>query len=85
MERDLNTALYKLLAKGLVPSRFPPTVQPSAPPALSGNLAAMALEHYNKAKAHLRQGDWAAYGKELKELEKILKQLAKRNKKDFGK
>ncbi len=85
MERDLNTALYKLLAQGLVPSKFPPTVQPSAPPAPSGNLAAMALEHYNKAKAHLRQGDWAAYGKELKELEKILKQLAKRNKKDFGK
>jgi hypothetical protein len=36
----------------------------------------LALEHYNKAKDHLRQGNWAEYGRELEHLEKILKEIS---------
>ena len=43
---------------------------------ISTNLGALALEHYNKAKAHLRKGEWAEYGKELDNLERILKEMS---------
>jgi hypothetical protein len=39
------------------------------------NLGALALEYYNKAKDYLRQGNWAEYGRELENLEKILQEL----------
>jgi hypothetical protein len=42
----------------------------------SSNLGALALEHYNKAKAYLRQGNWAEYGRELENLEKILEKIS---------
>jgi len=35
-----------------------------------------ALEHYNKAKDHLRRGDWSGYGRELESLEKILEAIS---------
>ena len=38
-------------------------------------LGLTALEHYNKAKAYLRQGNWAGYGMELEQLERILKEM----------
>jgi hypothetical protein len=41
-------------------------------------LGTSALNHYNKAKAYLRDGDWAGYGRELKDLEEILKKIASR-------
>ena len=41
------------------------------------DLGVRALTHYNKAKDYLRQGDWAGYGRELEQLENILKQLSK--------
>ena len=34
------------------------------------------MEHYNKAKAYLRQGKWAEYGRELENLEKLLKEMS---------
>jgi len=36
----------------------------------------LALEHYNKANDSLRQGNWAEYGRELENLEKILKEMS---------
>jgi hypothetical protein len=36
------------------------------------DMGVKALDHYRKAKEHLRNGNWAGYGKELEELEKIL-------------
>ena len=42
----------------------------------SSNLGVMALDHYNRAKEYLRQGNWAGYGEELAKLEEILEQLS---------
>jgi hypothetical protein len=39
-------------------------------------LGVLALEHYNKAKDYLREGNWADYGRELENLEKVLKELS---------
>jgi uncharacterized membrane protein (UPF0182 family) len=42
----------------------------------TSDLGVLALEHYNKAKDHLRQGNWAEYGRELENLEKVLKKIS---------
>ena len=41
------------------------------------DLGALALQHYNQAKAYLSKGDWAGYGQELEKLEAVLKQMVK--------
>ncbi len=40
------------------------------------NLAQEALDHYNRAQENLREGDWAAYGEEIDQMEEVLNQLA---------
>ena len=32
----------------------------------------LVIDHYRKAKEHLRNGNWSGYGRELEQLEKIL-------------
>jgi hypothetical protein len=50
---------------------------PAVPKTLeTHDLGGIALEHYNKAKDYLRQGNWAGYGKELENLERVLKEIA---------
>jgi uncharacterized membrane protein (UPF0182 family) len=75
MEEDLDTALRGVLGEKISPREL---VSPRVPETLDiYNLGPLALEHYNKAKEHLRQGDWAAYGKELEKLEGILKEMSR--------
>jgi hypothetical protein len=50
----------------------------------TSNLGVLALEHYNKAKDHLRQGNWAEYGRELENLENLLEQMSSMEKKKEG-
>jgi uncharacterized membrane protein (UPF0182 family) len=74
MEENLERALKSVLGeeigvKELVSPRVPRIPETS-------NLGELALQHYTKAKAHLREGNWAEYGKELDNLEKILKQMS---------
>jgi uncharacterized membrane protein (UPF0182 family) len=88
MSDRLDTALNALAQgrKGIVMSA-PGTAPPSAPsgntgqPAPGGtqsDLAQQALDHYNRAQAALKQGDWATYGQEMGEVEKILRQMSGR-------
>jgi uncharacterized membrane protein (UPF0182 family) len=75
MEKTLDKALNKLLEiktslEELTPPAIPKTLE-------THDLGGMALEHYNKAKDYLRQGNWAGYGKELENLERLLKEMAK--------
>lgn len=74
MEENLEQALNRVLDRQAIvkPTRLPAGSQSGA----GTDLGARALEHYNKAKAFLNQGDWTEYGKELEKLENILKQLA---------
>ncbi len=78
MEENLDRALNSVLGGEIV-------TKPLAAPSIAqtediSNLGVLALEHYNKAKAYLRQGNWAAYGRELEDLENILKEMASKTK-----
>lgn len=75
MEETLEKALSKVLGeRKIVPGKVVSTFIPTT--TKDSNLADQALEHYIKAKNHLRQGNWAEYGREIETLEKILKALA---------
>ena len=45
-------------------------------PTATRDLAQEALDHYNRAQENLREGDWAAYGEEIDQMEDILNRLA---------
>ena len=74
MEETLDKALRGVLEERISPEEV---VSPLIPQILDiYNLGGLALEHYIKAKDYLRQGNWAAYGKELEQLEKVLKDMS---------
>ena len=74
MEENLDKALSGVLGGQIFPKQL---ASPSIPQTQDiSNLGVLALEHYNKAKDYLRQGNWAEYGRELEDLEKILKEIS---------
>jgi hypothetical protein len=74
MEENLDRALSSVLGEQVLPEQL---ASPSIPETQDiSNLGVLALEHYNKAKEYIRQGNWAEYGRELESLEKILKEIA---------
>ncbi len=74
MEENLDKALSSVLGGEIPPREL---ALPAAREILkSSDLGVLALQHYNQAKAYLRQGNWAGYGEELEKLETILKQMA---------
>ncbi len=78
MKETLDKALRGLLEERIYPKEV---ASPGIPETLDiYNLGGLALEHYNKAKDYLRQGNWAEYGKELENLEKILKDISRTTK-----
>jgi uncharacterized membrane protein (UPF0182 family) len=78
MAENLDRALSSVLDERIIPKAL---AAPSVPETKDvSNLGAVALEHYSKAKDFLRQGNWAAYGRELESLEKILKEMASKTK-----
>ena len=75
MEENLDKALSRVLEGGVFPKEV---ASPLIPETLNiYNLGGLALEHYNKAKDYLRQGNWAAYGKELENLEEVLEEISR--------
>jgi uncharacterized membrane protein (UPF0182 family) len=74
MAENLDKALNGILGRELSPEEV---VTPRVSKALGAdNLGELALQHYNKAKDYLRQGNWAEYGNELENLEKVLRDMA---------
>jgi uncharacterized membrane protein (UPF0182 family) len=74
MEERLEKALSSVLGGQIFAKQ---SASPSIPETGdTSNLGVLALEHYNKAKDYLRQGNWAEYGRELENLEKILEQIS---------
>ena len=85
MSDRLDTALLALAQgrKGIVLAQAGSNPSPTTPTTPSGggtgsqaDIAAQALVHYNRAQEALQQGDWATYGSELAEMERLLRQLA---------
>ena len=74
MEETLDKALSSVLRTEIFPKEL---ASPITPQTLNVyGLAESALEHFNKAKDYLRQGNWAEYGSELEHLEKILRGMS---------
>ncbi|NOQ19448.1 MAG: UPF0182 family protein, partial [Desulfobacterales bacterium] len=80
MEKNLDAALFSVLSKQDAPTG---SIRASMPPSLEGSgTAQRALEHYDRAKTYLAEGDWAGYGRELNLLGEMLTEMAgKRNEK----
>ena len=80
MEPNLEAALAGLF--GGRPPDIGPTVAVSETPAGQARtteaLGREALDHYRKAQRFVRDGNWEAYGAELRRLEQVLEDLAKR-------
>jgi hypothetical protein len=64
-----------VLARGEAPAA--PGAAPAAETGVRG-LADQAWQQYSRAQEHLRQGNFAGYGEEVKRLEGTLKQMRER-------
>jgi hypothetical protein len=76
MEENLDKALSSILDVEITPKQPASMAIPQIKGEGLSKLGATALNHYNKAKAYLRDGDWTGYGRELENLEKILKEIS---------
>jgi uncharacterized protein len=76
MEENLDKALNAILDIDIAPKHPASLVTPRIKGQGVSGLGATALDHYNKAKEYLRHGDWAGYGRELDQLENILKEIS---------
>ena len=76
MEKNLDKALSSILDVGISPKQLASQISPQKRGEGLSDLGATALDHYNNAKAYLRDGDWTGYGRELENLEKILKEVS---------
>lgn len=79
MEETLEQSLQRIFS-GRVASVTAQAGQVSASPGVAGaekGLASRALEHYMRSQEFLRQGNWAGYGEELKNVESLLKEMQK--------
>ncbi|MFH2076870.1 MAG: UPF0182 family protein [Pseudomonadota bacterium] len=81
MEETLDLALQKIFGGGQMKDREPETGvrQPAAGEELSDRQTAIeALGHFRKAQEFLRQGNWGAFGDELKKTGEILLSIEKK-------
>jgi len=74
MDETLDKALNSLLGTEVVVKE---PVSPLVPETLNiYSLGSLALKHYNEAINHVRQGNWAEYGRALENLEEVLKEIS---------
>jgi uncharacterized membrane protein (UPF0182 family) len=76
MEENLDKALSSILGVEITPEQPASSVISKIKGEGLSTLGATALDHYNNAKEYLRHGDWTGYGRELENLEKILKEMS---------
>ncbi len=76
MEENLEAALNSVLGAQAFTKPKQTASSIVTPTQAVSNLGVKALDHYRKAKDYLRKDDWAGYGRELENLEKVLKEMA---------
>jgi len=72
MEQNLETALLKIFVGKVIEEK------PVSKAMALKDLIKSAAEHFEKAQEYLREGNWSAYGEEIKKLEEALTDLKKR-------
>ena len=87
MEENLEIALQRIFGGEQMKDRGGPKAAAEAAAAIAATgkpdrterqLAIEALGHYRKAQEFLRQGNWSAYGEELRKMEDLLRLAEKR-------
>jgi uncharacterized membrane protein (UPF0182 family) len=82
MQEDLGTALETVFGG------TPEEIRPESPPAVEhversiSDLTASAMTQYKRAQEHLRNAQWAEYGKEIEALKQTLQQLVEQTEKE---
>jgi len=80
MQENLDGALAATFGERPVIASQPEAAALPVPLSTQREKLRSALSHFERAQDALRKGDWAGYGKELKEVEIILKELDQKNK-----
>ncbi len=77
MEENLETSLQRIFGGELIREREiqKAAAGPAQPERTDRQRAIEALSHYRKAQEFLRQGNWSAYGEELRKMDEILKAI----------
>ena len=85
MEETLELALEKVFRRGAVITRPEPETavpSPGVPEATADSsldaLAGLAQQHYERALQAQRDGNWAVYGDEIKQVGTLLEQMSKK-------
>jgi uncharacterized membrane protein (UPF0182 family) len=78
MAENLDNALSSVFEGAVTPGEA--TVRSATKILQSSHLGVRALDHYKRAKAFLKKGDWAGYGAELNQLEALLEKMAQETK-----
>jgi uncharacterized membrane protein (UPF0182 family) len=73
MEETLELALQRVFGGRVAREKLPPSA--SEPAGKERSLARQASERFARAQEHLRQGNWAGFGDELKRIEGLLKEM----------
>jgi hypothetical protein len=79
MEETLEKALSRIfgdVGAGEITKEVPRLV-PTVSPVTGQDLAGRANEHFNRAMRAQREGDWAAYGEEIRKLGDVIKEMQK--------
>jgi uncharacterized membrane protein (UPF0182 family) len=74
MEESLEESLSRIFGGRLVRPAVDKGTQ-GAQAAGVRELARKAQEHFDKAQSHLKKADWAGYGQEMREVERLLRRL----------
>jgi len=80
MEENMELSLQRIFGGELLRERDIHRA-PAGPPErerTDRQLALDALSHYRKAQEYLRQGNWGAYGEELRRMDEILRSIERR-------
>ncbi|MGH7930646.1 MAG: UPF0182 family protein, partial [Candidatus Binatia bacterium] len=75
MEETLEQGLQRIFDGKPVSIQTPATAQAQKVTTVQSDTARQALDHFQRAQDSLRQGNWAAYGEELKKVEALLRQM----------
>ena len=82
MEETLEQSLQRIFGGELIRDRGPrpagAITAPAAQEKADRELALEALQHYRKAQEYMKQGNWAAYGEELRKLDEALRSVERR-------
>jgi len=75
MEETLEQSLDRIFGGRIAAAQAKAAAAPPEAAGAAKNTARQALDHFNRSQEYLRQGNWAAFGEELKTVERLLKEM----------